>query len=176
MLTSKKHGKIEGSKKYENLTHQKLSEILINYLTIHHLSEQYPNVYYELDMQDGLVKELDLSDYMEYEVKGTPFGWKNNITSMSEISCIKYLKQLKKIDLSNNNIDDIKELTQLQDITHLKLANNEINDITNLKYLKSFQNLQYIDLRGNNITKKLEPSDFDLNTRVILNDSYIKIK
>lgn len=162
------------NKKLDEFTNRELAEILINFLTIHHLTKQYPNVYFELDLQCGLVKELDLSDYLEYEVKGMPFGWKNNISSINEISCIIHLKQLKKIDLSNNQIEDLKELTKLHELTHLILINNKINEEINLKYLKSFPNLQYLDLRGNSIIKKLAPSDFNLSTRVILKDSYTK--
>ncbi len=164
------------NKKFDKSTNQELAEILINFLTIHHLTKQYPNVYFEIELRCGLVNELDLSDYLEYEVKGTPFGWKNNISSITEISCIKYLKQLKKIDLSNNQIENIKELTQLQNLTHLVLKNNKIEEKINLKYLKSFTNLQYLDLRDNNIAKKLVSSDFDLKTKVILNDSYIRLR
>ena len=163
------------NKKLDEFINRELAEILINFLTIHHLTKRYPNVYYELDLQCGLVKELDLSDYLEYEVKGIPFGWKNNISSITEISCITHLKQLKKIDLSNNQIEDLKELTKLPELTHLILINNKINEVINLKYLKSFPNLQYLDLRGNNIIKKLAPSVFNLSTRVILKDSFTKL-
>jgi len=164
------------NKKFDELTNQELAEIIINFLTIHYLTKKYPNVYFELYLPCGLVKELDLSDDIEYEVKGIPFGWKNNISLINEISCIKYLKQLKKIDLSNNQIENIKELTQLQNLTHLVLKNNKIEEKINLKYLKSFANLQYLDLRDNNITKKLVSSDFDLKTQVILNNSYTRLR
>ena len=75
-----------------------LAKILINYLTITNLIKQYLNVYFELDPQNGLVNELDLSDYLEFEVKGTPFGCKNNIKSISEIRGLNHLKYLKKIE------------------------------------------------------------------------------
>jgi hypothetical protein len=163
-------------KQLENFTHTELAEILINYITITLLINQYPNVYYEVDPQNGLIRELDLSNYLEYEVKGTPFGWKNNIKSISEISGLKSLKYLKKIDLSNNIIENVKEIVHLKNLTHLILTNNNISEIDNLEYIKSLSNIKYLDLRGNNLGKKMDPTEFDSNIKVLLKDSYIKIK
>ncbi len=164
------------TKQIIKFTHTELTEILINFLTILNLTKQYPNVYYELDPQNGLISELDLSDYLEYEVKGTPFGWKNNILSISEIIGLKNLKNLKKVDLSNNLIENVKELVHLKELTHLILTNNNISEIENLDYINSLSNLKYLDLRGNTLGKKLSPADFDSNIKVLLKDSYIKIK
>ena len=149
---------------------------MINYLTIRHLIEQFPNVYYELDPKTALIKELDLSDYMEYEVKGTPWGWKNNIKNISDIIGLFNLQHLEKIDLSNNQITSIKELIQLVGLRYLILTNNNITDLENINYLKSFPFLEYLDLRGNEITKNVRINEFNSKIRVILNDSYIKIK
>lgn len=164
------------TKKINYFTHRELAEILINYLTIINLINQYPNVYYELNLQNGLIKELDLSDYLEYEVKGTPFGWKNNIQSISEIIGLEHLKSLKKMDLSNNSIENIKELIDLKDLTHLILTNNNISEIENLNYIKSLPNLEYLDLRGNELGNKINSDEFDQKIKVLLKESYIKIK
>jgi len=161
------------SKKYENFTHQELSDILINYLTIKNLITQYPNVYYELNPQNGLIEELDLSDFLEYEVKGTPFGWNNDIKSISEILGLNNLKNIKKIDLSNNQIEDIKDLANLKNLKNLILTNNKISNLENLEIIKSLPNLVYLDLRYNDITKKINPKEFDKNIRVILKDYLI---
>ncbi|MFX1501582.1 MAG: leucine-rich repeat domain-containing protein, partial [Promethearchaeota archaeon] len=163
-------------KNINSVTQKELAEILINYLTISNLISQYPNVYYEIDPLNGLIRELDLSDYLEYEVKGTPFGWKNNINSISEIKGLKYLKSLKKIDLSNNNIENVKELIHLKDLTHLILTNNKISEIVNLNYIKSLPNLKYLDLRGNILAKRIKLDEFDSKIKVLLKDSYIKIE
>lgn len=163
-------------RKFEELSRIELGEILINYLTIRNLSEQFPNVYYELDPNNALVKELDLSDYMEYEVKGMPWGWKNNIKKLSEITGLLNLKNLEKIDLSNNQIENIKELIQLVKLKHIILTNNNITELENINYLKSLPYLEYLDLRGNKIAKNIRFIEFNSKTRVILNDSYIKIK
>ncbi len=163
-------------RKYEDLTHKELSEILINYLTIRHLIEQFPNVYYELDPQTALIKELDLSDYMEFEVKGTPWGWKNNIKKLSDINGLLNLNNLEKIDLSNNQITNIKELIQLLNLKIIILTNNKITDLENINHLKTLLSLEYLDLRGNELAKNVKINEFNPKIRVILNDSYIKIK
>ncbi|MFX0040734.1 MAG: leucine-rich repeat domain-containing protein [Promethearchaeota archaeon] len=164
------------TKQIKDFTHTKLAEILINYLTILNLINQYPNVYYELNPRNGLVKELDLSDYLEYEVKGTPFGWKNNIQSTSEIIGLSYLKSLTKIDLSNNIIENVKELIHLRNLTHLILTNNKISEIENLNYIKSLKNLEYLDLRGNELGNKISLDEFDKKVKVLLKEFFIKIK
>ncbi|NVM38057.1 MAG: leucine-rich repeat domain-containing protein [Candidatus Lokiarchaeota archaeon] len=168
--------KLLKTKKYEFFTHNELSLILINFITIANLTKQCPNVFYEINPENGLLKELDLSDYLEFEVKGMPFGWKNNIKSISEIVGLKYLKYLKKIDLSNNQIENIKELVNLEKLTHLILTNNKISEIENLEYIKKLQNLEYLDLRNNEIVKKIHLNEFNPRIRVLLKDSYIKIK
>ncbi len=161
------------SKKIIPFSHRELTESLINYFTIINLINKYPNVYYELNPQNGLIEELDLSDYLEYEVKGTPFGWKNNIQSISDIKGLKYLKSLKKIDLSNNSIENVKELIQLKELTHLILTNNRISNKKNLNYILRLPNLQYLDLRGNELGKGINPNEIDKKIKVLLKDPFL---
>jgi hypothetical protein len=167
--------KLLKSKKYHQFTHKELSDILINYFTIKTLIIHYPNVYYELNPQTGLVEELDLSDFLEFEVKGTPFGWKNNIMNISEITGLKFLEYIKKIDLSNNQIENVKDLLSFKKLTHIILANNKITKIKNIEFLKEMPNLVYIDLRYNKIIEKIKPKEFDENIRLILKD-YVILK
>jgi len=158
-------------KKYntKDLSHSHLARILINFITIRILVEKIPNVYFELDENLLLIDKLDLSDYLEFEVKGTPWGWKNNIHNLLQIPGLSNLVNLKTLDLSNNQIDDLEGITELINLTHLILSNNKIEDIKNIKYLKKLVNLQFIDLCGNNITKNVEVNDFNPNCRVLLN-------
>ncbi|UCD01374.1 MAG: hypothetical protein JSV23_10940 [Promethearchaeota archaeon] len=165
--------KLSKSEKFNSLTHKKLSEILINYLTIANLTKQYPNVFFEINPQNGLIKELDLSDYLEYEVKGIPFGWKNNIESISEIEGLKHLRHLNKIDLSNNKIKNVKELVNFENLTYLILTNNKISELKNLEYIKKIPNLEYLDLRYNDIVKNVNLNEFDKKIRVLLKDDLI---
>jgi Leucine-rich repeat (LRR) protein len=152
-----------------DLSHNNLAAIFINFITIRNLVEKIPNVYFELDENLLLIDKLDLSDYLEFEVKGTPWGWKNNIHNLEQIPGLSNLINLKTLDLSNNLIDDLEGITELKNLTHLILPNNQIDDVKNLEYLKKLVNLQFIDLCGNNITKNVEVNDFNPNCRVLLN-------
>jgi len=152
-----------------SLSHKQLAAILINFLTMKNLTEDIPNVYFELDDERLLVDKLDLSDYLEFEVKGTPWGWKNNIRSLSQITGLNNLKHLKRLDLSNNQIGDLEGINELTNLTHLVLLNNQINDLTNLEHIKQLTNLQFLDLRGNGISKNVTSEDFNSNCRVLLN-------
>jgi len=155
--------------KINNYSHKELGAILINFFTIKTLIEEIPNVYFELNSTNLLVEELDLSDYLEFEVKGTPWGWKNNIRKISEISGLKNLRYLKKLDLSNNQIENVEGLVGLKELTHLLLSNNQISDLDNLEYLKQLSKLQFLDLCGNEIVNFIKKDDFNPNTRVLLN-------
>jgi Leucine-rich repeat (LRR) protein len=151
------------------LSLKQLEAILINFLTIQNLIEKIPNVYFELDEKTLFIEKLDLSDYLEFEVKGTPWGWKNNICSLSQITGLNNLKHLKTLDLSNNQIGELVGLTELKNLTHLVLPNNQISDLKNLEYINQLLNLQFIDLCGNDICKKVKNKDFNTNCRVLLN-------
>jgi Leucine-rich repeat (LRR) protein len=168
--------KLLREKEYGKFTHTEFAKILINYLTLSNLFKKYNNVYYELDKQSGLIIKLDLSDYLEYEVKGTPWKWKNNINKLSEIPGLKNLHSLQQIDLSNNQITDIKEIIHSQNLTHLILTNNNLRSEDNLLYLKNLPNLLFLDLRGNYLINKINLNDFRPQTRVLLRDTYLELK
>ena len=155
--------------KINNFSHKELGDILINFFTVKTIIEEIPNVYFELNSTNLLVEKLDLSDYFEFEVRGTPWGWKNNIHTISEISGLENLWSLKILDLSNNQIENVKGLVGLKNLTHLMLSNNKISDVNNLKYLKQLSKLQFLDLCGNEIVNFIKKSDFYPNTRVLLN-------
>ncbi|TES95047.1 MAG: hypothetical protein E3J90_10415, partial [Promethearchaeota archaeon] len=133
------------------------------------LIEEIPNAYFELDEKLLLIDKLDLSDYLEFEVKGTPWGWKNNIRSLSQITGLSNLKHLKTLDLSNNQIGDLEGIHELKNLTHLVLPNNQIGNLKNLEYINQLSNLQFLDLCGNGISKKVKNKDFNPNCRVLLN-------
>ncbi len=155
------------------LSHKQLGAILINFLTVKNLIEEIPNVYFELDDKRLLIDKLDLSDYLEFEVKGTPWGWKNNIRNLSQITGLSNLSHLKTLDLSNNQIGDLEGINELKNLTHLVLSNNQISDLKNLEYINQLSNLQFIDLCGNIISKNIKNEDFNSNCRVLLN-RYVK--
>lgn len=162
-------------KNFEDFTHNELAKILINILVISQLFTQYNNIYYELNRQNGLIEKLDLSD-MEYEVKGTPSGWKNNIKSLSEIPGINFLNSLRYLDLSNNEIINIRELISLPNLTHLILKNNKLSRKENLDYFKDLVHLELLDLRGNEIVKYVHKNNFNPHVRILLRDRDKEIK
>jgi len=161
------------TKKISLFTQSELSEILINYFVIKNLSNSISNVFFELDASNGLISELDLSDDLEYEVKGTPWGWKNNIKSISDIEGLNYLKNLKKINFTNNQIENLDDISFLKNITHLILTNNNLSNKKNIDYLKNLPKLEYLDLRGNDIVNKIHSLNFDSKLRVLLKDEII---
>ena len=163
------------SNKIHILSQKQLSEILINFYTIKNLIGIFPNIFFEIN-QNCLIKELDLSDYLEYEVKGTPWGWKNNIESISLIVGIENLKKLENLNLSNNNIKDIKDLVKIKDLVYLNLSNNKISNPNNIQYLKQLSNLEFVDLRGNEISQKINNSEFNTNSRILKENSLDKLE
>jgi len=153
----------------DKLSPEQLAAILINFLTVKNLIKEIPNAYFELDEKLLLIEKLDLSDYLEFEVKGTPWGWKNNIRSLSQITGLSNLKHLKTLDLSNNQIGDLEGINELKNLTHLVVPNNQIDSLKNLEYINRLSNLQFLDLCGNGISKIVKNKDFNPNCRVLLN-------
>ncbi|MFX0026894.1 MAG: leucine-rich repeat domain-containing protein [Candidatus Hermodarchaeota archaeon] len=158
----------------ETLSHSQISEIIVNFLTVKHLSEKFPNVYFEINPKSLQVEELDLSDYLEYEVKGTPWGWKNNISNISEIEGLSLLKNLKKLDLSNNQIEDIDKLKDLKLLTHLIISNNKLKDLNNLHAIQSLPHLEFVDLCGNEIVNHIKKSEFKPEIKVVLKRYFVE--
>lgn len=152
----------------EDFTVNQLADILVNYKTISLLALTYPNFYFDLDISNGLVSEVDLADYLQFEVKGTPFGWKNNINSLSKVKGLENLKSIKKLDLSNNHIKDLSQITTFKNLEAICLANNKISDPGNIKYLNSLSNLRFVDLTGNDIAKVVSYKDFKPTIKVVL--------
>ena len=78
----------------------------------------------------------------------------NNI---SDIKPLLLFKKLKKVDLSFNNINDIKPLKEIiqnnENIVHINLENNKINNVNILKEINFSRTIQ-INLDNNNILLK----------------------
>lgn len=150
--------KLLKERKYESFSHDELAQIIINYKIMSALTKKFYSVYFELE--NALVVKLDLAD-VEYEVRGWKADFKNNITDLSEITGLKNLKNLSYIDLSNNLIRNIKELSDVENLTHLLISNNKITDIKNIDYIKQMPNLIYLDIRGNDFAAKVNKHDFE---------------
>jgi len=150
----------------QNLTHAQLSTILINLLTILNLSKLYPNLSYEIDKQNLTINELDLSD-LELEPKGLPFGWKNNIKNISDVIGLIKLKNLKSLNLSNNQIEHLNDIVNVQNLEYLNLSNNKIKDISEMKFINQLSKLRTLDLHGNQIVNDILPKDVKPSLKII---------
>ncbi len=65
---------------------------------------------------------------------------------IEDITKLKHFRKLKVLNLSNNKIKEIKGLENLKDLTNLNLQNNQISDITPLSMNTS---LTILNLKGN---------------------------
>ncbi|MCP4580314.1 MAG: hypothetical protein GY839_01755, partial [candidate division Zixibacteria bacterium] len=72
---------------------------------------------------------------------------------LNDISLLKDLTTLSELNLSNNQIEDVSPLKDLKDLEVLLLSQNRINDIAALKYLKK---LNFLWLWDNQI-KDISP-------------------
>jgi len=151
----------------DKLNHSELAEIIVNYKTICCLTRKFYSVSY--DLENALVVKLDLAD-IEYEVRGWKSEFKNNIKSVSEITGLKNLKKLRELNVSNNLIENFKDLIDLKELTHLYISNNKIKDDINLEYLKRL-NLKYLDISGNELCNIIKFEDFP-NLRIKVNRFY----
>ncbi len=145
------------SKDFYSSSIEILAEILLNYYTLGSILKRFYNVYFEV--KKGLVVSLDLSD----------LGWNANlwkrdfahkIKSASEIVGLSNLKQLEKLDLSNNKISDLRDLVVLKNLVHLNISNNLIENTVNLSYLKELPNLKFVDMSENKIAENFDKSEF----------------
>jgi len=142
-----------------------IANILISYITISELIKRYYSVYYELDNKICLPIKLDLSD-IEFEVRGWKSEFRNNIKNLSDILGLIYLQSLEVLDLSNNQIQNIRELKHLKNLKYLFLSNNQIENEQNIKFFKEMKNLKYLDISGNKIAHFLETHPINNNIEV----------
>ncbi|MDR2751090.1 MAG: serine/threonine protein kinase [Clostridiales bacterium] len=89
------------------------------------------------------------------EIKGERFSSsieslisENKQLTDADISDIKFLTNLREIDLSDNSIKDLKPFSELNNLSNLDLTNNEISDIAPISNLT---NLTSLILSRNNI-------------------------
>ena len=151
-----------------SFSHQELAEILINYHTIKVLKQKFYAVFFELE--NGLVIELDLSD-VEYEVRGWKPEFKNNIKNLFEITGLKNLKYLRRLDLSNNQLKSVREILGLKKLTHLYLGNNHLDNQENISYFNNMQSLKYLEIIGNKIADKEFIQEFNPDLEILVKRS-----
>ncbi len=91
----------------------------------------------------------------------------NNIT---EIKVLESLENLRILSLNNNNITDISELGKLTSLMSLSLGNN---NITEIKVLESLKNLISLSLDNNNIKDLSELGKLTSLYTLVLNNNNI---
>ena len=107
----------------------------------------------ELDLNN---KIIEISDFCSLCQLNLPYLENLNLSNnnLYDIKGLNTLKvpNLKILDLSNNSLSDFSELKsfKIPYLENLKLSNNRISDISELKYL-NVQNLKILDLSYNNI-------------------------
>ena len=67
-----------------------------------------------------------------------------HFNKIKNISVLKYLVNLKELNIGDNEIKDIRVLKDLINLKWLYINNNKVSDISVLKYLNK---LKYLDLR-----------------------------
>jgi len=129
------------NKDIQNLTNEKLSEIIINYIIIKQFKERIAEIDYQVE--NGVVTALDLSG-----ISNTLSGW-NILRDLPEY--IELLKYLRKLDLKINNIAKIsKVIGTLSFLTYLDLSNNNLKNIP--LSMGSLNSLEYLFLKYNKLT------------------------
>lgn len=125
----------------------------------------------------------EITKKMMEEFTSLSLPWAN-IFSIEEL---KYAKNLKSLDLSNNFIEDISSLSYLENLKDLNLNNNKIKEADSLKNILSLKklaikknliedisfinklNLEELDLSKNGILKNKIKDINSINTLRVLN-------
>lgn len=152
---------------FDEMSHEDLAEIILNYKTIIALKSKFYNVYYEL--KDAKVTKLDLSD-IEFEVRGWKSEFNNYIKDLSDIPGLTNLKHLTHLYLSNNQISNIQKLTEISSLSYIHLSNNNLTDVKNIEYIKQLanQNLKYININGNRIANLININEFKPDIEIVI--------
>ncbi len=151
----------------DQLTSKELGDILINHKIISKLVQKYHYVFFK--WEKGLISKLDLSELGWNVARSWEFVFEQRIENLSDIPGLTELKQLKRLNLSNNYLTNIKVLTKLDNLTHLTINNNQLEDPKNLYYLLQMDNLGFLSIKGNKIAYLVEKEDFP-DTYLVLRD------
>ena len=106
---------------------------------------------------EEIVAETEMPDYIiirgiQYSTSLTEldFGWETDIILRDEdIEPLRYMVNLRSLDLSSNEISDLSPLSGLTNLETLSLWNNEISDLSPLSGLV---NLEWLALDSNQIS------------------------
>lgn len=103
-----------------------------------------------LKKPDGDIMPSDVASITTLDLSGTPSTILGPGRTLTAIGDIKYFTGLTSLNLSNNEIEDIRALSGLTKLTILDLSNNKIKDISVLAGMTS--KLDTLRLENNNIS------------------------
>lgn len=108
-------------------------------------NEMLKNVH-ELTLSGELINDSDCVAGLKYLSELKEIDLSNN--GLSDVSWLSSCTKLEKIDLSNNSIKNFNQIVDNQELTYLDVSNNIVNDISKLKFMKK---ISYLDLSNNDI-------------------------
>lgn len=118
-----------------------------------------------LNLEDKKIKwYISLNKYMSWTEISNIFIWNNEI----ELINVSWFEKLWTLDIKNNNISFIWDLKLPNNITSLNLSWNDLSDI---KWIEKYTKLKKIDLSYN----KLTDEDFE-SLKALKNLIYINVK
>ncbi|GAV27413.1 hypothetical protein PMKS-000880 [Pichia membranifaciens] len=119
---------------------------------LYHLDKMTPNIWYlnashnQINQNFGIPKEIQVLN-LAY----------NNFNSMS--AKFDMFQHLQVLDLSQNELTDLRCLKELKSLTSLNLSNNKIESI---EFLENFRMLHYLNLSHNEIAGALNFRNYTL--------------
>lgn len=129
------------------------------------VEKTYKRVDRSLNLEDKKIKwYISLNKYMSWTEISNIFIWNNEI----ELINVSWFEKLWTLDIKNNNISFIWDLKLPNNITSLNLSWNDLSDI---KWIEKYTKLKKIDLSYN----KLTDEDFE-SLKALKNLIYINVK
>lgn len=129
----------------------KIKRDLISQGKIESLSSLVPNSLLtnitSLDLSGELINDQTASFGVKYLTELKTLNLSSN--NLSDASFISSLSNLETLDLSDNVFTDISSIVDNENLKYLDLKNNKLKSITNLQYLYK---IEYLDLSNNLIT------------------------
>jgi Leucine Rich repeats (2 copies) len=107
--------------------------------------------YYLEDIDEFEFSESDINDLdgIQYCIHAVNVDLSDN--QISDLRLLENLGMIEMLNLSDNRITDIDSLEYLTNLRELNLANNRVNDISPLF---SLENLEFVDLTGNPVQSR----------------------
>lgn len=153
-------------KQLPNLKEVRMFGSRLSVQQLEELMAEFPGVQFHTNL--AVVRGIRRTDATAHSTMNTPDDKRN---PTSAFRSLKYLKNLKYLDVGHNAIDDLSFLYDLPELRILIVADNYITDLTPIASLK---HLQYLEVFTNNITD-LSPLS-GLTELLDLNICYNKIR